>query len=145
MLITKETDYALRILRSLSEGGSFTVGELTEKEQLPREFAYKILKKLEKAGMVQIIRGAKGGCFLDCDLDEVSLFDVIHSIETKTKISACMDPGYDCNWRKENNTNCMIHGRLKMVQAAVDGELKSWSLNHVLHGLPLSQEESILN
>ena len=36
MLITKETDYALRILRSLSEGGSFTVGELTEKEQLPR-------------------------------------------------------------------------------------------------------------
>ncbi len=145
MLITKETDYALRILRSLSEGGSFTVGELTEKEQLPREFAYKILKKLEKAGMVQIIRGAKGGCFLDCDLDEVSLFDVIHSIETKTKISACMDPGYECNWRKENNATCMIHGRLKMVQAAVDGELKSWSLNHVLHGLPLSQEESILN
>ena len=144
MLITKETDYALRILRSLSEGGSFTVGELTEKEQLPREFAYKILKKLEKAGMVQIIRGAKGGCFLDCDLKEVSLFDVIQSIETKTKISACMEPGYDCNWRNENNTICMIHGRLKTVQAAVDNELKSWSLYHVLKGAPVS-EESLLN
>lgn len=144
MLITKETDYALRILRSLSEGGSFTVGELTEKEQLPREFAYKILKKLEKAGMVQIIRGAKGGCFLDCNLKEISLFDVIQSIETKTRISACMEPGYDCNWRNENNANCLIHGRLKTVQTAVDNELKSWSLYRVLKGTPES-EKSILN
>lgn len=144
MLITKETDYALRILRSLSDGGSFTVGELTEKEQLPREFAYKILKKLEKAGMVQIIRGAKGGCFLDCDLNEVSLYDVIHSIETKTKISACMDPSYDCNWRKERNSSCLIHGRLRMVQEAVDSELKSWSLFQVIHGME-ETDKAILN
>ena len=136
MLITKETDYALRILRSLSEGGSFTVGELTIKEQLPREFAYKILKKLEKAGMVQIVRGAKGGCFLKCDLHVVTLYDVIQCIEMKTRISACMDPGYDCNWRREKGSECMIHGRLKIVQKAIDDELRSWSLYEMIHGKP---------
>ena len=51
MLITRETDYALRILRTLSDGKSYTAGELAERESLPQKFAYKILKKLEKAGM----------------------------------------------------------------------------------------------
>lgn len=133
MLITKETDYALRILRSLSEGGSFTVGELTIKEQLPREFAYKILKKLEKAGMVQIVRGAKGGCFLKCDLNEVTLYDVIQSIEMKTRISACMAPGYDCNWRREKCSECEIHEKLRIVQEAIDNELKSWTLYQMIN------------
>ena len=50
MLITRETDYALRILRTLSDGKSYTAGELAERESLPQKFAYKILKKLEKAG-----------------------------------------------------------------------------------------------
>ena len=48
MLITKETDYALRILRTLSEGGCHTVGALAAREALPRNFAYKIVKKLER-------------------------------------------------------------------------------------------------
>ena len=46
MLITRETDYALRILRTLSDGKSYTAGELAERESLPQKFAYKILKKL---------------------------------------------------------------------------------------------------
>lgn len=44
MLITRETDYALRILRSLAQGSCLTVGELAEKETLPLKFTYKIIK-----------------------------------------------------------------------------------------------------
>ena len=49
MLITRETDYALRILRALAPGSCLTVGEIAEKESLPHKFTYKIMKKLEKA------------------------------------------------------------------------------------------------
>ena len=51
MLITRETDYALRILRALAPGSCLTVGEIAEKESLPHKFTYKIMKKLEKACM----------------------------------------------------------------------------------------------
>lgn len=34
MLITRETDYALRILRTLSAGGYFTTGELAGRDRL---------------------------------------------------------------------------------------------------------------
>ena len=56
LLITRETDYALRILRALSQGVCLTVGEIAEKESLPHKFTYKIMKKLEKAGIIRIIR-----------------------------------------------------------------------------------------
>ena len=62
MIVTRETDYALRILRALEEGRSMTAGELAEEEELPQKFAYKILKKLHKAGYIRIRRGASGGC-----------------------------------------------------------------------------------
>ena len=81
MLITRETDYALRILRRLSQGGTFTVGELADKDFLPQQFAYKIIKKLEKAGFVKIIRGVDGGCRLDCDLSQKTLYDLVIAVD----------------------------------------------------------------
>ena len=61
MLITRETDYALRILRALAPGSCLTVGEIAEKESLPHKFTYKIMKKLEKAGIIRIIRRSLRG------------------------------------------------------------------------------------
>ena len=59
MLITRETDYALRILRALSDGEQITVGDVCKRELLPQQFVYKILKKMEHAGLVRIARGAE--------------------------------------------------------------------------------------
>ena len=47
MVITRETDYALRILRALLDGKLHTAGQIAQDELLPQAFAYKILKKLD--------------------------------------------------------------------------------------------------
>ena len=57
MLITRESDYALRLLRTLRDGEQYSVGELARREMVPQPFAYKIVKKLSAAGMVQVSRG----------------------------------------------------------------------------------------
>ena len=46
MIITKETDYALRILRVLLDGEKHSVAEMSETELIPNQFAYQILRKL---------------------------------------------------------------------------------------------------
>ncbi len=56
MLITKETDYALRILRALADGRRLTTAQLAQNEQIPQQFAYKILKKLQRGGLVRILK-----------------------------------------------------------------------------------------
>ena len=42
MLFTKESDYAIRVIRALQDGGKKTIKELCELEQIPSAFGYKI-------------------------------------------------------------------------------------------------------
>ena len=44
MMITKESDYGIRILRALRDGGLMTIQQVCERECIPKQFAYKILK-----------------------------------------------------------------------------------------------------
>ena len=60
MIITRETDYAIRILRSLADLQLKNIREISDEQLVPRQFAYKISKKLERAGFIEIIRGAQG-------------------------------------------------------------------------------------
>ena len=62
MVITRETDYALRILRALLDGKLHTAGQIAQDELLPQAFAYKILKKLEKAGRIIELRAYDTAC-----------------------------------------------------------------------------------
>ena len=131
MIITRETDYALRILRALMDGQLHTVGELAQGELLPQPFAYKIIKKLCKAGLVQITRGAAGGCRLSADLSQVTLYDLLLALGEPSAIAACMEPGYACPWRER-----VSHRQLAAIQRTLDRELQSHTLREILTGQP---------
>lgn len=135
MLITKETDYALRILRTLANGEQRTTTELAEGEQIPKQFAYKILKKLEKAGFVRILRGAEGGCFLTADLGQSTLYQLMQAMEEDSTISTCMNPNYTCSWRSAHEgKTCRTHLQLMTIQKKLDRELNSHTLHEILFG-----------
>lgn len=134
MIITRETDYALRMLRALADGKIITAGELAEQEELPQKFAYKILKKLQKAGFVQILRGVNGGCSLSCRLSEVSLLDLLNALEANSYLSSCMMPGYACEWCRRKGIDCIAHAHLAEIQQIIDKELRSRDLETILFG-----------
>lgn len=144
MLLTRESDYALRILRELSDGELKTVGCICENAVIPRQFAYKILKKLEGAGMLVIIRGAHGGCRKTEDMELYSLYDLIQAVGDCREVNACMDPAYECNWSAAHDTSCRMHSRLYLLQMRVDLELKSILLGELVGtagGEPMSSEK----
>ena len=61
MLISRELDYALRILRGLGDGDMHTMRALCEEELIPQKFAYKIIRKLAAADYIHAVRGVGGG------------------------------------------------------------------------------------
>lgn len=135
MLITKETDYALRILRALAEadGERLTAAELAAKEQIPQQFAYKILKKLQKGGIVRILRGAGGGCVLAAGLEQVTLYRLMQTMEEDSSVSSCTKPGYQCQWRKAHgDAVCHAHTHLTSIQQDLDAGLNAYSLQKIL-------------
>ena len=131
MLITRETDYALRILQNLMDGEKRSVGDISQKELIPQQFAYKIAKKLAKAGFIQITRGVDGGCRLEKDLAEISLYDLITVIEGSYEVNACMDPDFSCTRRQ--NGGCSVHPQLMAIQKTLTDQLRSYTLEELLN------------
>lgn len=133
MLITRETDYALRIISALSTGEQLTASKICSQEFVPQQFGYKILKKLEKGNLVKIMCGSEGGCQICCDLKQVTLYDLIQIMERDEFVSSCMQQGFQCERRNQNGEHCTIHQNLISLQNRFNRELQSHSLHKIIN------------
>ena len=61
MLMTREMDYALRILRALYQEGQLSAAAIAQREHMPKAITLKVLKQLHAAGLVCSRRGSNGG------------------------------------------------------------------------------------
>lgn len=134
MVITRETDYALRLLRALSPGGRHTMKDLCQAEEVPQQFAYKIIRKLAQAGLVENLRGSTGGCQLKADLKEVTLHDLLTAMGEDYKLTACMEAGYQCSWEACHSEGCRVHCQLAKIQQTFEKELQAHSLHSLMFG-----------
>ena len=132
MLLSRETDYALRILQSLMEGERKSVGEISKEELIPQQFAYKILRKLSKAGYVNVTRGAKGGCRLAVDPTEVTLLELVGTIESKKAFVPCLDADYSCEYRSSHG-GCKVHENMNFVEEQLKQGLAGISIDDILN------------
>lgn len=132
MMITRESDYAIRIIRALKDGEQLTLEQICERELVPKQFAYKILKKLDRSGLVSIRRGAGGGCMLNQSLDELSLLDIIQAADEEFFLNPCLGSQYQCGYAASSN-GCRIHCELARIQRVLEDELKRTSLEQLFH------------
>ena len=131
MIITRECDYGVRIIRALSDGGKKTAVEICESEHIPSQFAYKILKKLERAGYLLSNRGRDGGYWLVRPIDSFSLFDVVAAVDDNLFINECLKDAAECS-RNTKDAPCAVHCELKRVQGILVDELKQKSILDVV-------------
>ena len=124
MLVTRETDYAIRALRALSDGSKKTLAQICKEEVVPQQFGYKILKKLSKAGYVTIKRGKEGGYTIAEDFGTRTLYDLTGVMEIPTDISPCVVPGYKCEVHANLGESCLVNRKLSALQKLLDTELK---------------------
>ncbi len=132
MIISRESDYAIRILRVVADGEKHVVKDMCESEKIPKQFAYKIIDKLRDAGYVNCLRGKHGGCELGCDLHEITLYDLLKVIDNQCYLNACLQPGYECPWQEAHPEACRVHQKLSGLQFKVDDTLQSLDLYSVM-------------
>ena len=123
-------------MRALSDGEQHTVSDVCEQESIPKQFAYKIIRKLSDGGVIQVTRGVRGGIKLLANLKDVTLFDIVEMTDAERYIIDCMRPGDRCVWMETNCKFCQIHGRLMEIQTVLDEELKKESLYNLITDQP---------
>ena len=102
MFITRESDYAMRVIRALMWEPRLSVSEICERESITAPFAYKILKKLQNAGLVEGYRGVHGGYALKRD-PEMSIIE-------------CLNGTYQCPRNGQDGVPCHAHDELQEIQ-----------------------------
>ena len=96
MLITREMDYAVRVVRALKDGTKVSATEVAKKEHLPQAITYKVLNSLLKSKLIGSMRGVNGGYYLKCDLSQTTLYDICVALGEDMSITECIREGYDC-------------------------------------------------
>lgn len=129
MLITRRSDYAMRICRVLHDGKVHNVREICQAEEIPKAFAYKILRELEMAGLVKSERGNQGGYYLNRPLSELTLYDVVNITEDDLAILHCMKE--ECN-RNPDSMPCKVHHEIERIQNILIDELKKKTIEEIL-------------
>lgn len=131
MFVTREYDYALRIVRKLSDGELYSVKQISTAEHVPQAYAYKILKKLEHTSIVEGLRGTHGGYRLAMPIHNVSLYTVYEAIEGALCLNECMQEGYHCP-NNENGTQCRVHKELIGLQNALRTSMEGLTMGQIL-------------
>jgi Rrf2 family protein len=129
MLVTREGDYAIRIVRTLSTCEKAPVSKICELETIPFQFAYKILKKLEKAKIVKSFRGVNGGYSLIKKPEELVLYDVLTAIDNNLLIIHCLEPGFACANLPEGT--CHVQNEMRRLQEICIGEFQRTPLSNL--------------
>lgn len=131
LFITRQCDYAIRTIRILAKSDLLSVGEICAAEHIPQPYAYKILKKLEKAKFLSSVRGTNGGYRLVADTKDISLYDIYAAVEGGMYLNECLQEGYDCPNNIGGKT-CAVHRELCELQKDFIAELRKRNMKDIL-------------
>ena len=143
MIITKETDYALRILRVLLDGGEAfggrDVGNGIDPQSVCLPDSAQALRRQFGAGEPRRSRRLRAVLRSGRDLPLRS-----HGGRGERGIlCACMEPGYECRWQDKHG-RCTIHCQLAALQQKQDEAFPCVSLRRLLTGGSDPQDTSEL-
>jgi Rrf2 family protein len=108
MRITNAAEYAIRAILHMGQNPNkvYTVKELLlEITDIPSKFLSKILQRLAQKKILSSTRGIKGGFKISKPLNEITLYDIVETIDGPIALNKCLIDGFDCR-RKQL---CPVH------------------------------------
>ena len=128
MHITLEADYAIRIVQVLAQSqkrlDAKTISEMTG---VTLRFSLKILRKLVAAGIVKSFKGTQGGYEIGRALDEISLGEVIETIEGRYTLNRCVTGEHICTRKKDKS--CQFQKIFREISEEVRTKLYSYKFS----------------
>lgn len=133
MHITLEADYAVRITGCLAESGErLDASKISEKTGVSLRFALKILRKLVASDIVKSYKGAQGGYELARAASDITLRDVIDSIEGTYCLSRCLNSDGDFICTHTDSPQCCYAKVFNEISELVNEKLESYNFEMMI-------------
>jgi len=131
MRLTRAGEYAIRCVLYLAgrpPGGVISRREVAAAMDIPDPFLSKIAQQLAKAGIMEIIQGAKGGYRLVIPPEKLTLLDVVETITGEIFLNDClMRPGA-CS----RSPTCKVHQVWQKAREQLRSTLREATIDQLL-------------
>lgn len=126
MNFSKTTSYALSALSYLSdnEGDKYSAKQLHEILEIPWPYLRQLLTSLSKTGFIVSVQGRKGGFYLQRSAEEISLADIVDSVEGLDVLGTCIMGFNKCPF----DHTCAMHETWEQTRESILKVLKNTTL-----------------
>lgn len=136
MRLTKQTNYAVRMLMycAANEGQLSRIPEIARAYGVSELFLFKILQPLNKAGLVETVRGRNGGVKLGRPADGITLFDVVSVTEDSFAMAECFDDDGEVDCPLVDS--CGLNAALRKALGAFFDVLSGYTIDDLVKARP---------
>lgn len=132
MHITLESDYAIRIVLYLSKlNKRVEAKSIAENTEVTLRFALKILRKLVAAGIIKSFKGTQGGYEMNKKPGDITLAEVIETVEGTYYLSRCLNPEQGCN-KEKKDTYCKVQQEFAKISKNVREQLERVTFDQLI-------------
>lgn len=131
MHITLEADYAIRITDYMVQKNKrLGAQEISDNTGVSLRFSLKILSKLVNSGIFKSYKGVQGGYELAKSPAEISMYDIITTIEGPYTLNRCQDLSHVCS--NNGNNRCYYYFIFWHISDQVENELKKVTFDRLI-------------
>lgn len=130
-VVRRNTDYALRLLVNLARNhsdGPVSTRAAAKEEGVPYQLACKLMQRLHKSQLVRSCMGPKGGFMLGREPSQISLREVVETIQGPISINRCLLVADACQRQRD----CGARVKLAELQRHVRDYLDHVTLDELL-------------
>jgi len=131
--ITKQTDYGILMLSLMAghpTGSIHTVRDLAGQAAISMPMASKILKPLARSGIIESLRGVKGGYRLAREASRINVAEILEILEGPVAMTTCVANPGSC----ERETICPTRSNWEKINKIVRSALKKVFLSEMAAG-----------
>lgn len=96
MRVSRQADYAIRVVLDLSLHPEARIKEIAHRQRLSPSYVGRISQRLAKTGILENRRGRLGCLGLACSPDQITLLDVIEAVDGPVKVNRCLLAPDEC-------------------------------------------------
>jgi Rrf2 family protein len=133
MKLSARSRYAARLLLDLAahEGDTpVCTADLAKNTGISAPFIEQIIRPLKQAGMIASVRGASGGHLLAKSPAEITLGQIVRTMEGSANIASCLD----CDTVCQRSDDCLTRTAWERASRAMERELDAITLAELLSG-----------
>jgi Rrf2 family protein len=131
-MLSQKAKYALKallILARAKDGALVKVGEISEKQNIPKKFLDLIFFELRRHGLIQSTRGCEGGYALAMPAEDISMADIVRAVDGPLAPLPCASVNFyrrcdDC----DDERTCEVRHLMREVRDAASAILDNTSL-----------------